>query len=225
MSEGFQFLDIIFFAMVAAFIVLRLRSVLGRRTGHERPPPEALPPRGETPAEDNVVSLPERAGAPDGPPEGGLDIEDDVRAGLTQIRLADRGFDLQAFLSGARVAYETVVGAFAAGDLAALRPLLGDEDYARFASAIKAREEAERAEDVTLVSIKESEVVEARLKGRIAEITVRFVSELIRVIRDASGTVVEGDPKEVQEVVDIWTFSRNTRSPDPNWTLVATRTG
>lgn len=220
---GFAFFDIIFFAMVAAFLILRLRSVLGRRTGNENPerwttrPPQQRPGRPE--ASDNVTRLPDRA-----PPELDVAPGSPVEAGLTQIKLADPVFEPRDFTEGARGAFEMIVGAFAQGDTATLRPLLSDDVYDNFAAAIRARQQAKHTLETTLVGIKSADIVDARMDGRTAFVTVKFVTEQINVTRDADGNVVEGDPQSVTPVVDLWTFSRNTRARDPNWTLVATET-
>jgi predicted lipid-binding transport protein (Tim44 family) len=226
MGSGFQFVDIIFFALVAAFIILRLRSVLGRRTGNERrhdpfakpQPGPKLPEQAETPVEvaqrGDVVTLPRRADAsPSGSPLAGA---------LTQIKLADTSFDELTFEKGARAAFEYIVGAFAAGERDKLRPLLNDEVYGNFESSIQAREAAGQKRETTLVRIKSAEIVEARMEGPTALLTVKYVSEQINATRDAEGKVIEGNPDRIADATDIWTFARNTRSDDPNWILVAT---
>lgn len=228
MSEGFAYIDILFFAMVAAFIALRLRSVLGRRTGHERRRTGLLgrPAEGRN---DNVVAMPNRPGAKangDGGDEAviaGLS-DGSVKGGLTQIRLADPRFDLAEFQHGAQRAFEMIVEAFAAGDKDALRPLLAPDVFEGFARAIDERAAAGRTLETQLVNIKAAEVVEAGMNGPRARIAVRFASEQINVTRDAEGRVVEGDPETAEDVVDLWTFERDTRTDDPNWELVETRT-
>ncbi len=225
MSDGFAFFDIIFIAMVAAFLILRLRSVLGRRTGEENPErwttrtPRSAPAAAERP-NDNVVRLPGRDNgdaAPAAAPAGGP-----LEAALTQIKVADPNFDPRGFAKGAQAAFEAIVGAFAQGDTAALRPLLADEVYDNFAAAVRERQQAKRTLETTIIAIKSCDVVEARLEGRTAFVTVKFVSEQVNVTRDADGDVVEGDPNAVATVTDVWTFSRNTRARDPNWLLTAT---
>jgi predicted lipid-binding transport protein (Tim44 family) len=225
MGESFQFFDIILFAMVAAFLVLRLRSVLGRRTGNEqrrdpfaRPPAPPAPAPG--PASDNVVSLPDRgkSAAPEVEP-GPLPLA----TGLKQIHAADQSFDENGFLHGARGAFEMIVGAFAAGDTATLRPLLSDDVYDSFNEAIRARTAQHETHETRLVAIDTVDLVEAGLDGRTAVVTVKFISQQINVTRAADGSIVDGDPERVVEKTDFWTFARNTRSSDPNWQLVATR--
>ncbi|HEX2116799.1 MAG TPA: Tim44/TimA family putative adaptor protein [Alphaproteobacteria bacterium] len=226
MDSGFAFFDIVFFAMVAAFLILRLRSVLGRRTGNENPErwtarKPTAPARGDT--TDNVARLPERPRpVGDAAPTLDLPANSPVQAGLTQIQVADPNFDPQSFVEGARGAFEMIVGAYAQGDTATLRPLLADDVYENFAAAIRSRQQAKQTHETTLVGIKSADIVEARMDGRTALVTVKFVTEQINVTRDAAGTVVEGDPQHIATVTDVWTFSRNTRSRDPNWLLVAT---
>jgi predicted lipid-binding transport protein (Tim44 family) len=228
MGSGFQFVDIIFFALVAAFIILRLRSVLGRRTGHEqrrdpfaKPQPGAkVPGQPEAPADvtqrGDVVQVPHRAGSDAAPASSPL------AAALTQIKVADPSFDEAEFEKGARSAFEYIVTAFAAGDRDKLRPLLNDEVYANFESAIVAREAVGQKRETTLVRIKSAEIVEARIENPTALVTVKYASEQINATRNAAGDVVEGNPDRITDVIDIWTYARNTRSNDPNWTLVAT---
>ena len=230
MGNGFQFIDIIFFALIAAFLILRLRSVLGRRDGHEggHRDPFALRRQERRPVDDKVVRLPDRtddvpegyvtaSAEPAGRPETPLD------AGFTQIKVADGRFDPQEFMSGARIAFEMILSAFAAGDAATLKTLLNDDVYGNFAQSIREREEAGESMENTLVGVGTTEPVEAYMEGSVAHVTVKFVSEQINVVRDADGEVVDGDPNAVTEVTDFWTFSRDTRAKDPNWILVATR--
>lgn len=234
MGNGFQFLDVIIFAAIAAFLVLRLRGVLGKRTGHQQRPgyDPFRKDAGEEANQDKVIPLPDRGAKAD---EEAPDIDaeaqpeaaesgDEVRgAGVTQIKLADQDFDSATFLGGAKVAFEMILNAFAQGDTRSLRPLLSNDVYDDFASAIKAREDAKQTLETTLVGFSEADIVEAELQGKTAFITAKFVTEQVNVTRDAEGEVVDGDPNQVTSITDIWTFARNTRSRDPNWTLVATR--
>lgn len=226
MGEGSIFIEIVIFAMVAAFLVYRLRSVLGRRNGEERqrPNPIAAPRTGQGPVKDlpdNVITLPERGRAPEWTPAP--DEPHSVDVGLTQIHAAEASFDEKQFLQGARAAFEMIVKAFAAGDTAALRPLLSDDVYDHFARAIRDRAAAGETLETEVVGIKDVDILEARLDGRTAVITLKFLSEQVNIHRDAQGNVIEGNPDRAEEVVDIWTFQRNTRSRDPNWTLSETR--
>ena len=235
MGEGFQFFDIILFAAIAAFLVLRLRSVLGKRTGHEqRPGQDPFQPSqqrqqqgGEQSDRDKVVPMPGRDadnGVTDEELKKAADkAETPLSAGLTQIKLADRDFDEDGFAQGAKGAFEMVVNAYAQGDRKTLRQLLANDVYGDFEQAIDEREKAGQSLETTLVNIREAEIIEAELQNRTAFVTLKFVSEQINVLRDAEGNVVEGDAEQVLDVTDIWTFARNTRSRDPNWTLVATR--
>jgi predicted lipid-binding transport protein (Tim44 family) len=229
MGDGFQYFDIIIFAMIAAFLVLRLRGVLGRRTGTEKPR-EGLLPRSRanrtaaTDNADNVVSLPDAARAREelAPVPGGPRAAS-PESGLGQIRGADPTFDPAGFVQGARGAFEIIVNAFAGGDTATLRPLLSDEVYERFAEAIRHRVAAKETLETHLASVKLADIDEAELNGRTAFVTVKFVSDQVNVTRAADGKIVDGEVDRVAEKTDFWTFARNTRSQDPNWLLVATR--
>ncbi len=228
MDNGLQFFDIILFAALAAFLVLQLRRVLGRRTGHEQPRDfDPFQQRSqEDSGNDKVVNLPDRRGGrreDDVPAAANGAAEDPLAGGLTQIKLADRGFDEAGFVEGARAAFEMIVAAFADGDSKTLRPLLSNSVFDDFTGAIQEREAAEQTLETTLVGIKEASIDDAELQDRTAFVTVRFVSEQINVVKDSEGRIVEGDPSDVTQITDLWTFARNTRSRDPNWTLVATR--
>ncbi|MBI3444597.1 MAG: Tim44 domain-containing protein [Magnetospirillum sp.] len=216
MNDGFHFLDIVFFAMVAAFLVLRLRSVLSRRTGAE-PPPEKW--QAAEPDADNVVELNAvRRSAAEPAPESALG------QGLAAIRATDRGFDLDGFLGGAKAAFEMIVIAYAHGDKATLQPLLAPDVYRHFSDAIEARRQHGETLQTELVGIRSAEMIDARMDGRFAVLTMRFVSEQVNSLRDAKGEVIEGNPERVVDVIDEWTFRRDTRSNDPNWALAATHT-
>jgi len=234
-----QDLDIstIVFAIVAIFVVFKLRSVLGTRSGPPRPPVDPALPRAPSelqnaPAVGNVVPL-GLAGRASAPPDEAVAPErwkgfaepgSEIAAGFDAIAAADRGFAPDRFLSGARAAYEMVVGAFAAGDATTLRRLLAPDVFANFDSAIRARLAAGQIMTTTLVSIDAADFVEARLAGSVATVSVRFAAKLASATRDASGAVVEGSASEVADHLDVWTFSRDVRSHDPNWLLAATQT-
>ena len=233
-------LTTLIFLIIAVVIFLRLRSVLGRRTGNERPPidPYAAPEtkNGASPgaADDNVVSLPQRgqmdpqqnenatwedmiARIRKFAPEGGL-----LEKGLMAIAKADARFDPEQFISGAKTAYEMIVMAFAEGNRRLLKQLLSREVYEGFDGAIADREKMKRVVDSSFVGINRADIVDAELKNKTAHVTVKFVSSLITATIGADGQVIEGDPKKVREVTDIWTFAREVSSRDPNWKLVAT---
>ena len=233
--------DIILIGLVAVFLILRLRSVLGKRTGNEQPPardpfspPAPPPPRiGDAPpagqsGNDNVLPLPS-ANAPPRPSlsttgPGGIraTVVPGATAGVGAIRAADPTFDPGNFTAGARAAFTSIVEAFAKGDAATLRALLDSTTFASFEAAIRGRAERREKTETTLIGFEASDVAAAQLNGSDAVVTVRFVSEQINVVRNAEGQIVDGNPNEVQKVVDLWTFRRDTKSSDPNWLLVKT---
>jgi len=218
-----EILDIVL-VVAAGIILFRLYTVLGRRTGHERPPQEnnyrfqPNPDAPQTTADDKIAALPQpkRAETIEGQPA------DPVARGVLDIKLADRSFETERFLSGARSAYELVVTAFAKGDRAALKPVLSNEVFTAFDSAIAAREQAKEKIAFTFVGFKDAKIVEAALKNRVAEVTVAFGAQFVSATSNEAGNLVEGDAKSVREVTDVWTFSRDTRAKGPNWSLVAT---
>ncbi|MGD0641866.1 MAG: Tim44/TimA family putative adaptor protein [Roseiarcus sp.] len=229
----------IVFAIVAIFVVFKLRSVLGTRNGAERPPVDPTPPShgpGDlkgAPAGSNVIPLgvaarnggrPDEAVAAVDRWKGFAEPGSAVAAGLDAISVAARGFAPDSFLAGARAAYEMVVTAFAAGDMPTLRRLLAPDVLANFDKAIRARLAAEQTMTTTLVSIDSANIVEARLAGSIATLAVRFAAKLASATLDKSGAPVEGSANEVADHLDIWTFTRDVGSRDPNWLLAATQT-
>lgn len=221
------FLDILIFALIAVFLIFRLGGVLGRRTGHERQPGDIFRRRerdGQEAGDDNVVPLPEkgRAAPVDAPPAPAADTP--LGRGLADIARADGDFSSSGFLEGARGAFEMVLEAFANGDGKTLKMLLADDVYESFAEAIRAREKAGEQLQETLVGIDSAEIVDARLDGKTALVTVKFQSQQVTALVDADGKVIEGDPNAVVGVTDLWTFARDTTSRDPNWVLVETRT-
>lgn len=219
MGNSFSLFEIILFAMLAAFLVYRLRSVLGKRTGHENRRADIFKPRDAESDSDNVIALPDSRKAPI------TEIEPDtpLAAGIAQLKIADRNFDEASFLQGAQAAFEMVINAFASGDGKTLNMLLSEDVYENFASAIRQRELANHRLETTIVGIDEAVLLDAEMKGTNAFVTVKFVSDQINATLDADDAVVDGDKQSVITVTDIWTFSRDTRLRDPNWKLVATR--
>jgi predicted lipid-binding transport protein (Tim44 family) len=216
-----QLLVIVAVVMIAGVILFRLYTVLGRRTGNER---ERLSrfDRGTSDTPDSVVALPDRNRVRDAVATRPLD---EIEQALMDIKLADRTFETDHFVAGAKKAHELIVTAYARNDRETLRPLLNDEVYEAFERAMKDRETRGEAVKFTLVGYKDVKISHASLKGRAAEITVNFGVQFISSTSRADGTVVEGDLSAVRDVTDIWTFSRDLRGSDPNWTLVATSGG
>ena len=238
MPDVFDIYTIIFLAL-AVFIFLRLRSVLGQRTGRERPPYDPYSARDavRSPATDKVVTLPPRpvepAGRPVETPPPAADRWKDiaepgsaVASGLDAIAAADPSFDAKHFVTGARTAYEMIVTAFAGGDRRQLRNLLSREVFDGFDAAITERERRSETLETRFVSIDASTITAAELRNHAtAQITLRFVSKLVSATRDRAGTVIDGNAERVTDVTDVWTFARDIGSRDPNWKVVATEAG
>lgn len=219
MQSGF--IEIIFLAMLAGFIGLRLYHVLGRRTGHERPAADPFRPASAE------VSRPSVAIGPREPealrlPELPADIAPDVRPGIDAIRRADRSFNPEAFVAGARGAYQMILEAFWKGDEAELAELVSDDMLASFRTAIAARRDQGLVLENRLLEVDSVRIVGAQMNGNMAEVTVQFDAEILAVTRNAEGAIVEGDANASVETHDIWTFSRHVTSPDPAWLLVGT---
>ncbi len=232
MNGFFDFYTILFLVL-AVVIFLRLRSVLGRRTGTERPPFDpysAQKGEGESAASsDKVINLPQRSETGATRTETADDDfgkiapqGSDLARQLSAIRAAEPSFDPKEFLEGAKMAYEMIVSSFAEGDRKALKNLLSREVNDGFVSAIADRESRGETVMSNFVSISKADISEAVMRGRSAHVTVRFVSQLITATSDKDGNVIQGDPNAVTEVTDIWTFARDIGSRDPNWKLVAT---
>ena len=241
-------LEILFFAIVAAFLGWRLYSVLGRRTGHEKrfdpfgqsDAPTSLPDREASGRDGNVRRLPEPTSRPDRTQDRPVDrnaererrkieaaiagVAGDVRRSLDEIRAADPKFDPVDFIAGARVAFEMILTAFAKGDAKALRPLLSDQVFENFNGAIEERIRNKQRLETTLVGILSADIVDAEFAKDAGEarVSIKFMSQQISVTKDQEGRIVDGDPSEVANITDAWTFQRQAKSRDPNWVLVGT---
>lgn len=231
----FDIYTIIFLAL-AVFIFLRLRSVLGQRTGRERPPYDPYSASDAVrSSNDNVVALPGRGGETSAASTPAVDPEERwkgvaepgsaLAAGLDAVVQGDPSFDAKHFVTGARQAYEMIVTAYAEGDRRTLRSLLSKDVYDGFDNAIRERETKGETVETRFVSIDRSDITAAEVRGASAQVTVRFVSQLVSVTRDRSGNVIDGNPDKVTDVTDVWTFARDLGSRDPNWKLVATEAG
>ena len=238
MQDSFDATTLIFLAL-AVFVIWRLRSVLGQKTGTERSPFRPVernrtePPAAGRGEGDNVVRLP---GADRG--QAGAAVQTAARdwrgiaepgsavaRGLEQVVQVEPSFEPRAFLEGAKGAYEAIVIAFAKGDRKTLRALLSREVCEGFERAISEREKRREAVETTFISIDKAEMVSVEVKNRVAQVTVRFLSNLITATRDADGKVIDGNAETGVEVPDVWTFARTLGSRDPNWQLVATDAG
>lgn len=219
MSTGF--IDIILLAMIAGFIILRLRSVLGRRTGHEGPPqsaPGKLQPA-DGPDDRTAIRTDDNQEAEVIP----LNVDSKTRRALTDISRADHSFDLERFLAGARQAYEMILDAFWKSDKDTLRKFLSKDVYDQFVSAIDERERKGHKHESRILDITEMKIVDAAFEDNTAEITLAFESDVVLVVRDEDGKLVEGNISDTIKVDDVWTFARDVDTDDPNWILVSTR--
>ncbi|MCC0807120.1 Tim44 domain-containing protein [Methylobacterium sp. W2] len=241
MQDSFDLTTLIFLAL-AVFVIWRLRSVLGQKTGAERSPFKPVD-RSRNPAPparsdgDNVVRLPgaDRAQPQtDSAPAAVAEVRDwrgiaepgsAVAHGLEAVVQAEPSFDPRAFVEGAKGAYEAIVIAFAKGDRKTLRSLLSREVCEGFEREITARESRRETVETTFVSLDKAEIVAVDVRNKVAQVTVRFLSHLITATRNAEGQVIDGNAEAVAEVPDVWTFARTLGSRDPNWQLVATEAG
>jgi predicted lipid-binding transport protein (Tim44 family) len=233
MDEFFDLPTLIVIA-VAVFVLFRLRSVLGTRTGNERPPVERRKPANDAAAEDTVVPMrPRGVSAPELDEENRIrktdaEIEQmakgnpELATGLKQVVEADLSFTPKSFLEGAKQAYEMVVTAYATGDRVMLKNLLEKDVFDGFQRAIADREAAGQTVDFTFVGLPKVEISDAEYDKKNVLVTVRFHAEVVSATRDKDGALVDGNADQVQTIADEWTFARNPKSRDPNWKIVTT---
>lgn len=228
MSDAVPYADILILALIAGFILLRLRGVLGKTDG-EKPDmfKRALPPKPERDERDDEILPPEEkpsktvrppevdtylAALPSGP------IADTLQA----IKAKDPQFTATRFLSGAKGAFEMVFDAFARGDKATLKMLMSDPIYQHFSQDIDERKSQENVTEVTLLSVNAKDITQASLTGSVARLTVQFLSEQVSLVRNSKGDIVEGDPSDIDHGEDQWTFERDILSKNPNWKIIET---
>lgn len=218
-------IDLLLFGMIAAFLVLRLRSILGRKTGFERPTrPDAAPP-GEVPGLNRTVtSPPDLRVVPATPARALPDPGSPAGQALARMRAVNPAFDAGHFLAGAEAAFRLIVTAYAAGDRTTLRPLLSDDTYRAFEGAVTARETAGETQRTEIRAVQSCAIEEAALTGTLGAITVRIVSDQVSETLGRDGRPVHGTDA-VMEIVDLWTLERDLAQPDPAWRLSAARSG
>ena len=228
---SFDFVTFFFFA-VAIIVFMQLRGVLGKRTGHEKPRnerPEALhrdDTRADHDADSNVVTLPQRDNKRDDNKKYAAiddyaDIGSDLNKGLRAIFDKDPQFTPKQFVEGARMAYDMIVTSFADGNRKELKNLLSRDVYESYATAINERESRGEVVKFNFVGVEKANIVQAEVQNRVANVTVRLVSQIISATFNKDGEIIEGDEEDIAEVIDVWTFSRDLKSRDPNWRLVA----
>jgi predicted lipid-binding transport protein (Tim44 family) len=208
---------VILLAMVAAFLALRLYTVLGKRTGHEQPLPK--------PAEERVAPMPTPRTielTPENREVANRNIAPPAEKGLRAIIASDSSFDVAQFLEGAQAAYRMILEAFWKGDEESLGWLVEDDVRHAFTTAIAARNTAGHVLDNRLVSIERAQIQDASVEAKTGRITVRFDADIAAVTRDAEGNLVAGSMSDAVETHDVWTFARALKSDDPNWKLAET---
>ena len=211
---------LVLFAL-AAIVLYRLKTVIGTRTGHEGPPEYVRRKEQAERASAGPVAVPDMAEPTE---ETGLAVPDDSRDALAAIQKIEPNFEIGAFIDGARGAYEMILMSYEEGDRDTLQSLLAPDVFQAFEQGIKARESEGLRVEARFIGVREAVVEEISFEPEtnIADITMRFVGELITAVRDAENRVVEGDPNEIRRQSDRWTFSREMGSVDPNWLLTGT---
>jgi predicted lipid-binding transport protein (Tim44 family) len=217
MNEGFAFFDIIIFAMLAGYLVFQLRRALGRRSDNQepksKPSPEQRPKHGET---DNVVTIK--------PNKNKKENQEETLGGLTELREKDPSFSDTDFIKGSKEAFSWIVEAFSKGEISKLEPLLSGPLFNGFKQAIEQREANQLSLETNVVSIKSAQIHNVTVKNDQVSITVEYVTDQIKSTRNSKDEIVDGDPDTIETVTDLWTFNRNIKSQNPNWTLVKTET-
>lgn len=216
-------IQLLVLAAVAVFLVLKLRSTLGTRTGYE-PPREVDLGGSDSEAMNSGPFEVIEGGGVDQDIADHVDIDSDAGQALAAMKRIEADFNVTEFLSGARQAYEMILMAYENGDLETLQQFLAPDVFKGFEQAVEARAEQGLTVDARFVGVRELKLKDAKFDDfdNVADLTMRFVGELVTVVRDSSGEIVEGDPQAVQRQTDIWTFSREMGSDNPNWLLVAT---
>ena len=217
MNDGFAFFDIIIFAMLAGYLVFQLRRALGRRSDNQEPKSKPNPnQRAEHSETDNVVAIK--------PNKNKKENQEETLGGLTELREKDPSFSDTDFIQGAKEAFSWIVEAFSKGEVAKLEPLLSGPLFNGFKQAIEQREANQLSLETNVVSIKSAQIHNVTVKNDQVSITVEYVTDQIKSTRNAKDEIVDGDPDTIETVTDLWTFNRNIKSQNPNWTLVKTET-
>ncbi len=209
-------LQLLVLAGIAVFLILRLRSVLGTRDGHE---PAPSPKTGPAPRPHNLEVI---EGGPDRDITDHVPEDGESAAALAEMKRAEPSFGVGDFLSGARGAYEMILMAFERGDMEEVKDFLSEDVYASFAEVVANREEQGLTIEAEFIGIRDMTLANANFENSVAEITVKFVGELVSVVRGSDGDIVEGEPGKAKRQKDVWTFERSMGADDPNWRLVAT---
>jgi predicted lipid-binding transport protein (Tim44 family) len=232
-NNGLDIVSVIFLG-IAVVIFLYLRSILGSRTGNERPYNPDTSDQTQSKRDDNVVSMPthHRENREQAPEQPEVDIDEQIRkyaedetvlsTGLHEIANADKNVDPEQFMQGAERAYEMIITAFSEGDKRTLKKLLAKDVLTGFTAAIDERESKGHSMSTQFIGFDKATMLEAEIENKQSEITVKFKSSLIRTVYGSEGEIIEGDEKEIDKVTDIWTFARAANGRDPNWKLIAT---
>jgi predicted lipid-binding transport protein (Tim44 family) len=214
-------IELLILFAIAAFVLFRLKSVIGTRTGYEAPPDFQSRDQGVEPLRPSPVEDPD-----EGEDMAGLGrpVPESAKPALAAMRVAEPDFSLATFLDGARGAYEMILMAYEAGDRETLRDLLDDDVYDAFEGVIAEREASGLKVEARFIGVRDLRLEAAAFDPATSEgdLTLRFVGELITAVHDSEGRVVEGDPNEVRRQTDVWTFSRRMGARNPNWLLSAT---
>lgn len=219
MNDGFAFFDIIIFAMLAGYLVFQLRRALGRRSDNQesksKPSPEQRAKHSEA---DNVVAIKPNKNKDEN------EEQDETLGGLTELREKDSSFSDTDFINGSKEAFSWIVEAFSKGETSKLEPLLSEPLFNGFKQAIEQREADQLSLETNIVSMKSAQIHNVTVNQDQVNITVEYVTDQIKSTRNAKDEIVDGDPDTIDTVTDLWTFSRNIKSKNPNWTLVKTET-
>ena len=219
MNDGFAFFDIIIFAMLAGYLVFQLRRALGRRSDNQESKSKSSPEQRAKHSEaDNIVAIKSNK------KKNKNQKQEETLGGLNELREKDPSFNDTDFVNGSKEAFSWIVEAFSKGEISKLEPLLSEPLFNGFKRAIEQRETDQLSLETNIVSIKSAQIHNVTVKQNQVNITVEYVTDQIKSTRNAKDEIVDGDPDTIETVTDLWTFNRNIKSKNPNWTLVKTET-
>ena len=218
--------DLIFFILVAAFLILRLKSVLGRRTGNEKRPKDFFMYQDTTleSSKKGAIQV-KKPTESDSKILTAMKTSKDKNSILEKISYFDKSFSPKNFLDGSKTAFQTIIKSYAKGEIEKIKFLLGPNVFSSFLKEIKSRSKRKYSLEHSLISIKSADIEKIDVKSSIADIVVKFVSEQVNLLKNEKGKILEGNDEYVESHIDYWTFSKDLKSSNPNWKLVVTKTG
>ena len=218
--------DLIFFVLVAVFLIIRLRSVLGKRTGNEKKPKDIFMYNDTTLDADKKKVLDKKQFVKNKFYEKlSTNKENNLKknTALEKIYHFDQNFSLKIFLSGAKIAFQTIIESYAKGEINKIKNLLSVNVFTAFSNEIKSRVKKKHSLEHTLISLKSADIKKINVRSSIADIVVKFASEQVNLLKNKKGKILSGNDEYIENHIDYWTFSKDLKSTNPNWKLVVTK--